>query len=96
MDKNQYDGITAYDVEEANKQRTEDEAKGNKIDYLIHRVFAQSEEGRELLEKWEGALILEPTANPGDDMITIGINEGLKRFIRNIKLTVRKVEGESK
>lgn len=66
----------------------------NKLDYLIHRTFAETEAGRELLKLWEDALIFNPTASPGDDLLSIGINEGEKSFIRKIMLTIRKVENE--
>lgn len=66
----------------------------NKLDYLIHRTFAEMEDGRELLSLWEDALLLNSTAQPGDDLLQIGINEGQKTFIRNIILTIRKVENE--
>lgn len=66
----------------------------NKLDYLIHRTFAQTDAGKELLTLWEDALLLNSTAQPGDDLLQIGINEGQKTFIRNIILTIRKVENE--
>lgn len=66
----------------------------NKLDYLIHRTFAETESGRELLELWEDVLLLNPTAEPGDDLLRIGLSEGQKSFIRNIILTIRKVENE--
>lgn len=72
----------------------EQKAQFNKLDYLIHKTFAQTEDGRELLNLWEDALLLNSTAQPGDDLLSIGINEGQKTFIRNIILTIRKVENE--
>ena len=72
----------------------EQKAQFNKLDYLIHKTFAQTEDGRELLNLWEDALLLNSTAQPGDDILSIGINEGQKTFIRNIILTIRKVENE--
>lgn len=72
----------------------EQKAQFNKLDYLIHKTFAQTEDGRELLSLWEDALLLNSTAQPGDDLLSIGINEGQKTFIRNIILTIRKVENE--
>ena len=78
----------------AEAAREEQQKIGNSLDYLIHKVFAQNESGVELLKLWEKALILEPTARPGDDLLTVGINEGTKNFIRNILITVNKVEQE--
>lgn len=70
----------------------EDRAKFEHLDYLIHRVFEQNEDGRELLKHWTDALIMSPTAQPGDDLLQVGLNEGLKTFIRHIVLTIIKVE----
>lgn len=70
----------------------EDKKHFEKIDYLIHKVFAQSDEGRELLEIWQEHLLMSPTFQPSDNDLQIGYNEGVKSFIRNIILTLRKVE----
>lgn len=78
--------------EEIQKQNAEMQAKNQKLDYLIHKVFAQTEEGKELLELWKDALIFSPGAEPGIDSIDVGMREGTKRFIRNIILTIKKVE----
>lgn len=65
-----------------------------KLDHLIHKVFAQTEEGKELLEYWKEALLISPTAEHGYDMLSVGLNEGKKTFIRNILLTIKKVEND--
>jgi len=64
----------------------------NRIDYLVHAVFEQNKHGRELLEIWKESLILTSTADDAMDSIAIGIREGMKRFIRGILLTIRRVE----
>ena len=76
------------------KQQQDFQAKADKLDYLIHKVFEQSEDGQQLLELWHNTLIMTPTADAGMDSIAIGINEGYKRFIRGILLTVKKVENQ--
>jgi hypothetical protein len=81
-----------FDPEEIQKHKNEQEALGNKLDYLIHRTFAQTDAGKELLELWTESLLISPGANPGMDNIEIGMREGQKQFIRNIILTIRKVE----
>lgn len=86
-DINPFDELGA----DAGPQDTENH---NKLDYLIHKTFEQSESGRELLAIWKEALMMNPGASPGDDQIAIGINEGTKQFIRRIILTVRKVSNE--
>lgn len=80
------------DKEQAEKYIKEQELQGNRIDYLVHKVFEQSEEGKELLAIWHDSLILVPTADDGMDSVAIGIREGMKRFIRGIILTIRRVE----
>jgi hypothetical protein len=70
----------------------EDEAKWKKQDVLIHQVFAQSDSGIELLKLWKESLVMLPTAMGGMDSVTIGINEGRKTFIRDILLTIERVE----
>lgn len=78
------------------KQQKEQEANYNKLDYLIHRVFKQSEAGAELLDIWvQNALIMAPTARAGDDLLAIGLEEGKKEFIRKVLLTINKVEGDT-
>jgi len=66
---------------------TDDDKKSfEKLDYLIHKVFSQTDEGVELLEKWKEGLMMSPGAEPGSGMLEIGLTEGTKTFIRNIKL----------
>lgn len=92
-ERNFFDDLgVEYDPTETERLRKDAEAKGNHLDYLIHRVFSQSEEGAELLSIWRESLIMTPTAESGLDMVGIGIGEGLKRFIRSIILTIKRVE----
>lgn len=92
-DNNPFDNIGLnLDPEELTKEQTEQESKHNKLDYLIHQTFAQTESGVELLKLWEEALIISPGASPNMDQIQVGIIEGRKSMIRNIILTIRKVE----
>jgi hypothetical protein len=92
--RNFFDELNPINIEESIKFQKHAEEKGKKLDYLIHKVFAQSDEGKELLEIWKESLIMSSTADEGQDMITIGINEGMKRFIRGVILTIRRVEGK--
>ena len=80
------------DHEEIKKQQEELKAKHEHLDYLIHRTFAQTESGTELLKMWSEALQMTPDAKPGMDQIEIGIIAGKKEFIRNIILTINRVE----
>lgn len=89
---NVFDLLGFQDPDETKKYLDKVRVEGEKLDNLIHRVFAQNEAGKELLEIWERSLMMAPTAEPGADLITIGMREGTKSFIRNIKLTIDKVE----
>lgn len=89
---NFFDNLTLGEGhQDAIQQRLAEEKKAEKIDYLIHKVFCQSDEGRELLNIWKDTLIMVPTAQPGSDLIQVGINEGHKQFLRGIYLTVKRV-----
>ena len=70
----------------------EDNKHFEKLDNLIHQTFVQCDAGAELLEHWREALMMTPTVEAGADLITVGQAEGIKTFIRNIILTIRKVE----
>lgn len=89
---NPFDELGFTSIDEAKKSISEQQQKGQKLDQLIHQAFQQNEAGAELLAMWEESLLMIPTAKQGDDMLSIGINEGIKQFIRNIKLTINKVE----
>jgi len=55
---------------------------------LVFQVFA-TPAGKRLLERWKEVLINQPTAHAGDELLTIGINEGYKNFIRTIINSVK-------
>ena len=61
---------------------------------LLHRVFKQSPEGAELLEKWKNDLLMIPTILPESSQFGAGLTEGGKMFIRNIIVQVQSVEQE--
>lgn len=84
---------SGVDVAEAQRQTEEANARAEKLDYLIHRVFQQNEDGQELLSIWKETLIMSVGADEGMDLVGIGIKEGYKRMIRNIILTIKRVEG---
>lgn len=66
----------------------------NRIDQLIHQVFEQNPQGKELLATWKEALIMTPTVTPNSTQFQAGIAEGNKEFIRNICLTIKQVEAK--
>lgn len=94
MSEPEYESPFDMMEEEAEKQAKELEAKQNKYDYLIHQVFSQTEEGREILEIWTEALVMSPVVRPGDCQFSAGINEGINTVTRAIISTVKKVEND--
>lgn len=92
QERNFFDDLNPIDTEEVEKFNKDQNARGEKIDYLVHKVFAQTEEGQELLSIWKESLMMQPTAEGGLDAVEIGIREGMKRFIRGIILTINRVE----
>jgi len=91
--KNPFDELGGtVDVKEQKRLADDLKAKHDQLDYLVHKVFKQSPNGKKLLSIWEEILIMTPGAEPDMCMIEVGIKEGYKRFIRNIKLTINRVE----
>jgi hypothetical protein len=90
--RNLFDELGAYDQEEADRQTVENRIVGEKCDYLIHKIFEQTEEGQELIAIWKDALDTRAGADVGMEYLEIGIIEGYKRFIRHIIRTIKKVE----
>lgn len=55
---------------------------------LVYQVFS-TEAGQKLLARWVDVLISQPTANKGDDLLSIGMSEGYKNFVRTILNSVK-------
>ena len=92
-ERNFFDDLGAnIDTQEAMKIAKGKKIAAERLDYLIHKVFEQSADGKELIDLWKETLILTATADDGMDAVAIGIREGMKRFIRGIILTIRRVE----
>lgn len=79
--------------EEQNRINELNNAMWVKLDHLMHQVFEQNPQGKDLLNLWKEALIMDPTVTPNSTQFQAGIAEGKKEFIRNILLTINKVEG---
>jgi len=80
------------DEAELNKIKSDNAAIWDKFENLIHQVFEQNPQGKELLSIWKEKLIMTPTVTPNSTPFQAGIAEGNKEFIRNIYLTIKKVE----
>ena len=72
----------------------DDKTNFERLDYLIHKTFSQTPEGTELLELWAENMLMAKGFEFSDNDLTIGHKEGVKSFIRNIILTIRKVEND--
>ena len=87
-----------FDAERMAKEKADREEMYNKRDYLIHRVFAQVPEGKELLDSWiKEVLINRPITREGElhDTLDLGMAIGRTNFIRDILLTCKKVEADN-
>ena len=95
---NPFDNISSgieFDPKKIKKQQDLLNEEYRKRDHLIHKVFAQNPDGKELLEHWiEKSLLRIPVVVKGaeHDPFDIGIVQGTHDFIRNILLTCEKVE----
>ena len=92
QEPNFFDDLGYVDPTEIEKLQKESEARADKVNYLVHKTFAQNEAGVELLEIWKEVLIMGSTAAPGMDSVEIGIREGRKEFIREIIKIINRVE----
>lgn len=81
------------DPEAVKRVQDQNKQMWNNLEQLIHQVFEQSPQGKQLLEIWKEALIMDPTVTPHSTQFQVGIAEGKKEFIRNIYLTIKNVEG---
>ena len=81
-------------LDEGLKQANEFNALADENAVLLHKVFKQSPEGAELLEKWKNDLLMIPTILPESSQFGAGLTEGGKMFIRNIIVQIQSVENE--
>ena len=61
---------------------------------LLHRIFVQTPEGVQLLDKWKNDLVMMPSILPESTQFGAGLTEGAKMFVRNIITQVQSVEKE--
>ena len=84
-----------FDTQGLIEQQQRLEAEYNKRDYLIHKVFEQTEEGKELLKMWINNVITRKPVivkGGGQTPYDMGIAQGMQDFVRGILLTCEKVE----
>ncbi len=83
--------IDAY-LDEGLEQTDSFKAQMEKNNILLHKVFVQNADGVELLNKWRDSLIMTPSLAPESTQFEVGLNEGEKRFIRNLIISIQSVE----
>lgn len=76
------------------KLNTNQQAAWDKNNQLIHQVFEQNPQGKELLALWKDTLISVPTVTPNSTQFEAGIAEGKKTVVREIILAINSVEGK--
>tara|TARA_R110002096_G_scaffold135858_2_gene287947 strand:- start:109 stop:399 length:291 start_codon:yes stop_codon:yes gene_type:complete len=59
---------------------------------LLHQVFEQNPLGKRLLNDWKDMLAMTPSIDSGSTQFEAGLNEGEKRFVRNIIISVKSIE----
>ena len=77
---------------EANKENAR---KVDHYSHLVHRVFAQTDAGRELMDIWTESLLMAPVAKANSTQIEIGIQEGMNQVTRTIINICKSVEAET-
>jgi len=87
----QENSLDAY-LDEGLKQQEAFKTLVEKEAIRVHKVFAQNEDGRELLEYWKDSLLMSPSAGPNSTQIEIGIAEGIKQFVRKIIIQTKQFE----
>ena len=80
------------DPETIQRQQQDQQARNERLDHLIHKTFAQTQSGIDLMVLWDESLRMAPGLQPGMCDKEAGIIEGKKSFIRSIILTIRRVE----
>jgi len=65
-----------------------------KASLLMHQVFKQTDNGRELLEIFKHRLMFVPIDRHGTDPFMLGKEEGERDFIRKILLTIETIEND--
>tara|TARA_R110002096_G_scaffold351159_1_gene544294 strand:- start:583 stop:870 length:288 start_codon:yes stop_codon:yes gene_type:complete len=80
------------DPSEVKRMEAEQKIMWDKVDELVHQVFKQNKQGADLLAHWTTALMMAPTVTASSTQMQVGIAEGKKEFIRNILLTIKRVE----
>ena len=82
--------------DQASTSNEENTRVADHYNHLLHRVFIQTEQGRELLKIWTDAIISTSVVRPHSTQMEAGIAEGYNQFTRNIINKCNAVEAETK
>ena len=82
--------------DQASTSNEENTRVADHYNHLLHRVFIQTEQGRELLKIWTDAIISTSVVRPHSTQMEVGIAEGYNQFTRNIINKCNAVEAETK
>lgn len=61
---------------------------------LINYIFAETEEGKKLLNIWIDQFMFRKTALEGDDLLTIGLRQGEQGFVLSIHNLIKQIKNE--
>lgn len=61
----------------------------------IHRVFVQTQDGKELLDMWKDHVLMSPVHLLGSDPYQLGLAEGRKEFIRELITSIKQAEAKN-
>ncbi len=79
-------------IDEGLKQADETLKQLEQGSVLVHKVFCQNPDGRELLTQWKHSMVMLPTVEPNSTQFEAGINEGIKKFVRNLIVQIETIE----
>lgn len=91
VDNNQFNPLHTEDLGDVTSDQ---QSLWDKHNELIHRVFEQNPQGKELLAAWKETLIFVPTVTANSTQFDAGIAEGKKSVVREILLAINLVEGK--
>lgn len=95
-DFNGFDEIHGVTDPSLNQKEVDNEKlKWERVDHLFHKVFVQNDDGKELLEHFKEAIMMTPAVTANATQFQAGIEEGKKEFVRQIILTIKRVEADT-
>lgn len=81
-------------MSKVSQHRAKTYEQANDYQKRLHRVFTQTEDGKELMVIWENSLKMTEAHFLGADLYALGRAEGRKEFVREIILAMKQAEGK--